>query len=73
MIDGETNGVEYHFVSKQAFEAAVANGQFVEYGEHEKHLFGTSMEAIQDVVNSGKVCVLNFHPKVCTISYTFKL
>lgn len=70
--DGEVDSREYHFVSKNAFEADVAEGRFVEYGEYEKQLFGTSMEAIRQVVNSGKICVLNFHPQVHTASYSFQ-
>ena len=70
--DGEMNGREYHFVSKREFESDVAGGQFVEYGEYEKQLFGTRFRAIRDVVNSGKVCVLNFHPQVRTVT-SFKL
>jgi len=68
MSEGEVNGREYHFVSKHEFEADVAEGRFVEYGEHEKQLFGTSMDSIRQVVNSGKVCVLNFHPQVWSFS-----
>lgn len=60
----EENGREYYFISRDAFEADIAENKFVEYGEYEKHLFGTSMEAIRQVVNSGKICVLNFHPQV---------
>ena len=67
--DGEVDGREYHFISKHAFELDIADGQFIEYGEHEKHLFGTSMNAIRQVVNSGKVCILNFHPQVFITSY----
>jgi len=70
--DGELDGREYYFVPRRAFEAAVAEGQFVEYGEYEKQLFGTSMDAIRLVVNSGKVCVLNFHPQVCTVCYSYQ-
>jgi len=69
---GEVNGREYRFVSKHEFEADVADGRFVEYGEYERQLFGTSMEAIRQVVNSGKVCVLNFHPQVCTVHHGFQ-
>lgn len=64
--DGEVNGREYWFVSKSDFGSDISAGQFVEYGEHEKHLFGTSKEAIRNVIDSGKVCVLNLHPQVCT-------
>ena len=64
---GEIHGGDYYFVSKQAFESDVAEGRFVEYGEYEKHLFGTSMDSIREVVHSGRVCVLNLHPQVCTV------
>lgn len=63
----EENGREYYFISRDAFEADIAENKFVEYGEYEKHLFGTSMEAIRQVVNSGKICVLNFHPQALRI------
>jgi len=63
--DGEVDGREYHFISKHAFEADIDHGQFVEYGKCEKQLFGTSMNAIRQVIKSGKVCILNLHPQVC--------
>ena len=69
--DGDVYGREYYFVSKREFEAGVDEGQFVEYGEYEKQLFGTKVEAIREVVNSGKVCILNFHPQVCAVSCDF--
>jgi MAGUK p55 subfamily protein 5 len=59
----EMNGRDYHFVERAEFEADIAEGRFVEYGEYEKHLFGTSMESIRQVVNAGKICILNFHPQ----------
>lgn len=36
--------------------------KFVEHGEFEKAYYGTSLDAIRAVVNSGKICVLNLHP-----------
>ena len=36
-------------------------GKFVERGEFEKNYYGTSLEAIESVVKSGKICVLNLH------------
>lgn len=72
--EGEVDGRDYFFVSRAAFEADIADGRLVEYGEYEKHLFGTSMDAIRQVVNSGKICILNFHPQVCDcLSYKIKL
>lgn len=36
-------------------------GKFVEHGEYEKNYYGTSLKAIEAVVQSGKICVLNLH------------
>lgn len=65
--DEEADGREYYFVSRDVFESDIAENRFVEYGEYERHLFGTSMDAIRQVVNSGKICILNFHPQALRI------
>lgn len=33
----------------------------MEHGEYEKNYYGTSLQAIETVVQSGKICVLNLH------------
>lgn len=60
--DSELNGQDYHFISRQEFENDILQRKFVEHGEYEKAYYGTSIKAIQVVVNSGKICVLNLHP-----------
>ena len=42
--------------------------KFVEHGEYEKAYYGTSLGAIRSVVNSEKICVLNLHPQVGSMS-----
>ncbi|KAG6453746.1 hypothetical protein O3G_MSEX008307 [Manduca sexta] len=59
----EVPGQDYHFISRTQFEADILNRKFVEHGEYEKAYYGTSLEAIREVVNSGKICVLNLHPQ----------
>lgn len=58
---GENNGVDYQFVSRADMDHAVTQGQFVEYGERDGHLYGTSMESIIALVDRGLVCVLCPH------------
>lgn len=60
----ERNGYEYHFVSRTAFENDLASGKFIEFGEFEKNLYGTSSDSVRDVVNSGRICVLCLHTRV---------
>lgn len=45
----------------------------MEHGEYEKAYYGTSLEAIRAVVNSGKICVLNLHPQSLKILRTSDL
>ena len=35
------------------------NSRFVEHGEYDKQYYGTSLDAVRTVINSGKICVLN--------------
>ncbi|XP_072842221.1 protein PALS1 isoform X3 [Pogona vitticeps] len=59
--ENEVAGRDYHFVSRQAFEADIAAGKFIEHGEFEKNLYGTSIDSVRQVINSGKICLLNLH------------
>ncbi|GAB6026098.1 hypothetical protein CHUAL_012301 [Chamberlinius hualienensis] len=61
--DEEFDGQDYCFISRQQFEADILSRKFVEHGEYEKNYYGTSLDAIRTVVNSGKICVLNLHPQ----------
>ncbi|XP_061173738.1 protein PALS1-like isoform X1 [Saccostrea echinata] len=59
----EGNGKDYHFVTRAEFEADIVSNKFVEHGEHEKNLYGTSLDAVRQVINTGKICILNLHPE----------
>ncbi|XP_040920174.1 MAGUK p55 subfamily member 5b isoform X1 [Toxotes jaculatrix] len=59
----ERNGREYHFVSRSAFETDLAAGKFIESGEYEKNLYGTSTDSVRHVVNSGRICLLCLHTR----------
>nr|AVM85893.1 MPP [Oscarella lobularis] len=59
----EVNGQDYTFISKTRMEDGIFNNQFIEYGEHKGHYYGTSLAAIRDVVKKGKVCILAVNPK----------
>ncbi|XP_035029658.1 MAGUK p55 subfamily member 4 isoform X2 [Hippoglossus stenolepis] len=59
---GEQTGREYHFVTKELFEYMVCNHRFVEYGEYKAHLYGTSTDAIDDVLKRGRMCIVDVEP-----------
>ena len=60
----EIEGRDYYFVSREMFEAAIIANKFIEHGDFEKNLYGTSVDAVREVVNNGKICVLNTDPEV---------
>lgn len=41
--------------------------RFLEYGEHNGHMYGTSLDSFQDVLDSGKICVIDLEPHVGVI------
>uniref|UniRef100_A0A672PZL4 MAGUK p55 scaffold protein 4 n=1 Tax=Sinocyclocheilus grahami TaxID=75366 RepID=A0A672PZL4_SINGR len=59
---GEKNGREYHFVTKDVFAYMVVNHKFLEYGEHNGHMYGTSLDSVKDVLDNGKICVIDLEP-----------
>jgi MAGUK p55 subfamily protein 5 len=60
----EIDGKDYHFIARHIFEADIKQCRFIEHGEFEKNLYGTSSDAIKKVIDNGKICVLNLYPMV---------
>lgn len=56
--DGEQDGVHYHFVSRQEFEARIANNEFMEWAEFAGNLYGTLEEDVQRHRLAGKHVLL---------------
>ncbi|KAI5852887.1 guanylate kinase [Morchella snyderi] len=56
---GETDGVEYHFTTREAFEALVAENAFIEHAQFSGNCYGTSVKAVKDVASKGLVCILD--------------
>lgn len=59
MRDGEANGVDYWFVERAEFRKMAEEGRFVEYATVHGQSYGTSYEAVEEVLRSGKVCILD--------------
>ncbi|PNH10311.1 Dehydrogenase/reductase SDR family member 11 [Tetrabaena socialis] len=55
----EQHGVHYYFTSKEQFAKEVGEGKFLEYAEVHGNLYGTSLAAVRNVLEGGKVCVLD--------------
>ncbi|XP_056109069.1 MAGUK p55 subfamily member 3 isoform X1 [Rhinichthys klamathensis goyatoka] len=66
----EKEGVEYHFISKQAFEADIQSNKFIEHGEYKNNQYGTSLESIWTVLARNKVCLVDVQPEALKILRT---
>ena len=56
--EGEVDGVNYHFVDKQTFEAMVEDSEFIEYATVFGNMYGTSRQHIQEQLLKGKDVIL---------------
>lgn len=55
---GETQGVDYHFLSPERFEQHVADGEFVEHADYAGARYGTLRSELQTRMASGSPVVL---------------
>ena len=56
--EGEQNGREYFFVSREEFEKMIANGDMIEYAEYAGNYYGTPRKAVSDWLVEGKDVIL---------------
>jgi len=56
--EGETDGVDYNFVSRERFEAMIAAGEFLEWAEVFGNLYGTSAADTERMLAEGNDVVL---------------
>ncbi|KAM8717385.1 hypothetical protein ACLKA7_004132 [Drosophila subpalustris] len=63
----EENGVSYWFMDREEMDEAIKQNEFLEYGEHNGNLYGTHLQSIKDVINSGRMCILDCAPNALKI------
>ncbi|XP_039372824.1 MAGUK p55 subfamily member 2 isoform X1 [Mauremys reevesii] len=68
--DHERNGQVYCFVSRGEMEADIKAGRYLEHGEYEGNLYGTKIDSIHEVVESGKMCILDVNPQAVKVLRT---
>merc|ERR1711981_700650 len=56
----EVNGRDYHFVeSREQMESDIQNHKFIEAGQYNGNLYGTSVASVKEVAERGKHCILD--------------
>jgi guanylate kinase len=58
MRNGEANGRDYHFVSRDEFQRLVSEGAFVEHAEYAGNLYGTSWVSLDAPLAAGRDLLL---------------
>lgn len=59
MRDGEIDGRNYHFLTREEMESDIKSGKYLEYGELNRNFYGTSFAALRKVSDTGKTCVID--------------
>lgn len=60
--EGEVNGKDYIFVSRDEFEQKIKNGDFLEYAKsHREDYYGTPKKELQEMLNKGKDVILEIN------------
>jgi len=57
--EGEKDGVEYHFVTREAFEAGIEAGEFLEYAQVHGNYYGTSLKPVRQALDEGKLVIFD--------------
>nr|XP_046263437.1 discs large homolog 1-like protein isoform X5 [Scatophagus argus] len=58
--DYEVDGRDYHFVvSREQMEKDIQDHRFIEAGQYNNHLYGTSVQSVREVAEKGKHCILD--------------
>lgn len=61
---GEADGREYNFTTKEAFKQLVDEDGFIEHAQFGSNLYGTSIQAVKDIAEKGKICILDIEMEV---------
>lgn len=56
---GEVDGVDYHFLTSEQFDAAVARGEFAEWAEVHGRKYGTLVREVKAVMDRGQHVMLD--------------
>uniref|UniRef100_A0A3B3QWX6 Disks large homolog 1 n=1 Tax=Paramormyrops kingsleyae TaxID=1676925 RepID=A0A3B3QWX6_9TELE len=56
----EVDGRDYHFVAlREQMEKDIQDHKFIEAGQYNNHLYGTSVQSVREVAEKGKHCILD--------------
>lgn len=63
--EGEVDGVNYYFVTKEEFQKAIENGELLEWAEFVGNFYGTPLKAVNKLREEGKNVILEIEVEGC--------
>uniref|UniRef100_A0A8C1CPY8 MAGUK p55 subfamily member 6-like n=1 Tax=Cyprinus carpio carpio TaxID=630221 RepID=A0A8C1CPY8_CYPCA len=66
----EQDGQSYRFVTHLEMEMDIKAGRYLEHGEYDGNLYGTKIDSIHEVVNTGRTCILDVNPQALKVLKT---
>ena len=57
--EGEEDGVNYHFISKEEFKQDIADGAFLEWAKVHDNYYGTSLKPVLKFLHNGKLVIFD--------------
>uniref|UniRef100_A0AAY4C296 MAGUK p55 subfamily member 2-like n=1 Tax=Denticeps clupeoides TaxID=299321 RepID=A0AAY4C296_9TELE len=67
---GEKEGMMYAFTTRSKMEADMKAGRYLEHGEYDSNLYGTKIDSIHEVVEAGRICILDVNPQALKVLRT---
>ena len=64
--EGEQDGVNYHFLTREDFEQRIADGKFIEHAEYCRNLYGTLVSEVDGRIEQGLNVILEIEPQGAT-------
>lgn len=56
--EGEVDGVDYFFISREKFQEMIENGEFLEYANYVTNSYGTPKKYVEKMLDEGKDVIL---------------
>ena len=61
--EGEVDGVDYHFISREEFQNLIDNNGMLEYAEYCDNLYGTPVKEVKEQLDKGRNVILEIEVK----------
>uniref|UniRef100_A0A1A8KYY5 Membrane protein, palmitoylated 6a (MAGUK p55 subfamily member 6) n=2 Tax=Nothobranchius pienaari TaxID=704102 RepID=A0A1A8KYY5_9TELE len=66
----EKDGQNYCFVTREEMEKDIKESRYLEHGEYDGNLYGTKIDSIHEVVEAGRMCILDINPQALKVLKT---